>query len=228
MTITWELALVVVAALWLICSYVYWLHWAKVTQSKFQAYDFIFLTGIFAIILTRLTAVVIDYAIVSRPFSFRQFFNLLDLNFNYLVLAFVPILAYQFFSFNIQLNRKWTDHTLAPILLGMMSVIPVSGLQIFRGVMLGWPTNFLIVHGLEIAVCVVVSLVAYFIWRKGLLLRLGYLAFVLYSLGIGLSYFFTSTLSQEEWRWNVYMLAFFTIITFVPYIPYNFVKHKVE
>lgn len=228
MTITWEFALVVVGVVWLVLSYIYWLHWAKISQSKFQAYDFLFLTAIFGIILARIAAVVIDYATVARPFSLRMFFNIIDLNFNYLILAFVPMLAYQFFSFNIQLNRKWADHSLAPIWLGMAAVVPISGLEIFRGIMFSWPTSFLLVHVLEIIVCVAISAIAYFIWRRGLLLRLGYLAYVLYALGISLAYFFTSTLSQEEWRWNVYVLAFFVIITFVPYIPYNFKKRKAE
>lgn len=188
----------------------------------------IFLTGLLALILTRVTAIAIDYALITRPFSFRQFFNITDLNFNYLVLAFVPMLAYQFFSFNFQLNRRWSDNTLAPIWLGMAAVVPVAGLQIFRGVMLGWPSNFLVVHGLEVAVCVIVSIFAYIIWRKGLLLRIGFLSYVLYAVGIALSYLYTGALSQEELRLNTYALAVFAMLVFIPYIPYNLKKRKAE
>lgn len=228
MTITWESALIMVGVVWLVLTYIYWLHWSKLSESRFHAYDMIFLTGAFGLILSRITAVVIDYSLVARPFSFRQLLTVTDLNFNYLIIAFVPMLAYQFFSFNIQLNRDWADRTLSAIWLGMAAVIPVAGLQIFRGVMLGWESNFLVVHALEIVVCLVVSVFAYFVWRRGLLLRLGYLSYVLYALGIGLSYFFTSSLSQEEMTFTVYALIFFTAITIAPYIPYNFKARKVS
>ncbi len=138
---------------WSVLFYTYWrfvrsLH----THSKYRAYDSLFLTIILGIVLARGTEVLFNFDFYSKAVNGLQFAYFWDLHLNYLTLIFVPLLAYQFQSFNIERNLKWKRSAEQFVLFGVLTVMLVEFAELIRGLILIWPSNLILYHFLQTAV----------------------------------------------------------------------------
>jgi hypothetical protein len=122
---------------WLVMFYIYWRLMASKATTIFRAYDFLFITVILMLVITRVGGVILakEMYVASSTVSYLQ---LWDLNFDYLLLPFIPILAYQFVIFNVEYKKKWQKILPGIFLFGLMIMASVVAVQLARSIYFHW------------------------------------------------------------------------------------------
>lgn len=207
-------------------SYLYWRYWYLITGKRYLGLDLIFSGVIMALLFSRIAGLIVNYYLTGGFPRLLNIFNFFDLNFNYFVLVFMPVLAYQFFVFNFELERKWYVRAISAHLLGILWLGLVVAIQLFRAVSLGWGTKYTIFHGGLLLTLLISGLVIYlgnkrksYRWGGLLSLTCTLVGFTALALGSGI-------FSLEQARWEVIVMVFVGILTAVPYVRYLFYSNR--
>src|SRR5262249_11943174 len=96
--------------------------------------------------LARLVEVVTDFNYYFHSTHGLRFLAVWDLQLNYLVFVFVPLLAFQFESFNIERNLQWKKSANMFVLFSALMVMLVEVAQIARGIDNAWLSTLIIYH----------------------------------------------------------------------------------
>lgn len=219
-----EVILLAVGGTWIILSFFYWRHYYLGNKSAFVSYDRVFLALILVLVITRLASVTIDYSLLVRPFSVLEVVSIFNLHYFYPLIPAAVLLAHQFYSFNVKLNRHWAEESFPAIWYGIGLTVPIVCVQIVRAISLEWPRQFLGLHIGHLTVLAISFALAWYLKKNKLLLRLGYLVYLFQLLGFVLTYHVSQTISMEELNLYFSACGIAFVLIFLPYIPYNLAK----
>lgn len=96
-----------IVALVVLISYGYWKYLTQLGISSFRSFDIIFLTILFVFLVGRIVGLLSGLGTDYQSIEFEQIVNFVGVRFAYLVVLFVPLLAYQFITQSLELDPKW-------------------------------------------------------------------------------------------------------------------------
>jgi len=211
--------LVGLACVWAVVLYFYWrilrdLH----PNSRYRAYDMLLLTLFMMLFIGRLVAVIGDASYYFGATDNLQFLYIWDLNINYLVCIFIPLLAYQFEVFNIERNSNWKANAAIFTLFGTLLVLAIEIAQFVRGVANAWPQELLIYHVIQALILFAVSALILFQRRRGKQIVSIQLILIFLPLSIILLNLALPVLNDVELKSSVISQAVLAAVVLLPFI----------
>ncbi len=205
---------------WLVMFYIYWRLMASKATTIFRAYDFLFITVILMLVITRVGGVILakEMYVASSTVSYLQ---LWDLNFDYLLLPFIPILAYQFVIFNVEYKKKWQKILPGIFLFGLMIMASVVAVQLARSIYFHWGQDHYILHGGILLVTIVNGILMALASRGRLKIKNITLFVIIESLAIVLLSLSTQVYTEEQLSWIVVSQLVICLLTIAPLSTQN-------
>lgn len=129
--------------------------------KKFRGYDIVFLTLILALVFGRASGIVANWEMYVRT-GFSDILAIWDLNFDYLLAALMPLIAFQFFVLSFERKADWRKWAGWFVLFGVIFVLPVIAAQLARAFMFGWSQSTIVFHLLQLIWGSFVGIIIYF------------------------------------------------------------------
>jgi len=181
----------------------------------FRAYDFLFVTIILMLVITRIGGVVLakEMYVASSTLSYFQFW---DLNFDYLLLPFIPILAYQFIIFNVEYKKKWQKILPGVFLFGLTIMLSVVVVQLARSIYFHWGQDHYILHGGILLVTIINGILMALASKGKLKIKNITLFIIIESLSIVLLSLSTQVYTEEQLSWITVSQLVICFLTIAP------------
>lgn len=211
--------LLVLVVIEIVVVYIFWRKIYSAYGSKFRSLDLILFSLLLGVMTSRVVGLLMGLSLSYEELTLTKIVSISDLDFDYLVFLYLPLLVLEFFSIHVEIKKDWRKIAYIFILLGSFLTLPIIFMQIFRSIHFGWPSEWLIYHtGQFCIVLLVAALIMYFHHNKQLTART--LMFLVFSQCLCLSVFtwFTSVVSLRETTVQIATQAILFLLGFIPFL----------